>query len=297
VRALPAGLQAHLDEGATTLCWCWRVTRADGVVSGFTDHDRDVAFGGVTYEAASGFSASDIESAVGLGVDNLDVESVLSSEGLTETDLAAGRYDGASVDIWRVNWEAPDQRVLMKSGHLGEVTRGRLSFRAEVRGLAHVLNQARGRIFQYGCDADLGDARCKVGVSLSAYRGLGEVTAVIGPRSFRASGLGAYATDWFARGVLRWTSGANEGLAMEVKAHVAASGAATIELWRSMASAIAEGDGFEITAGCDKQFATCRTKFGNEANFRGFPHLPGNDFALSYPVRGDGGNDGGSLAG
>ena len=66
MRTIPDGLQAHLDGEATTLCHAWRVTRRDGVVMGFTDHDRDLAFGGLAYLAASGFAASETEDGNGL---------------------------------------------------------------------------------------------------------------------------------------------------------------------------------------------------------------------------------------
>ena len=52
---LPAGFQASLDKGVTTLCWCWLVTRNDGAVLGFTDHDRALEVAGVTCEPQSGF--------------------------------------------------------------------------------------------------------------------------------------------------------------------------------------------------------------------------------------------------
>jgi uncharacterized phage protein (TIGR02218 family) len=114
MKILPAGLQAHLDSDATTLAWCWRLTRRDGVKLGFTDHDRDVAFDGTTFEAAAGFTASEITDSVGLSVDNLEVESALSSDRLSEDDLAAGLYDDARVEIFRVNWQAPEQRILLQ---------------------------------------------------------------------------------------------------------------------------------------------------------------------------------------
>ncbi len=105
MRALPAGLQSHLDSGATTLCWCWRVTRNDGVAFGFTDHDRDLQFDGTSFEAASGFTGTEIAGAVGLNVDTLDVESAITSDRLSEDDLAAGLFDNALIEIFRVNWQ------------------------------------------------------------------------------------------------------------------------------------------------------------------------------------------------
>jgi len=286
MKSLSPELQAHLAGGATTLCWCWRLTRADAVQLGFTDHDRDVTFDGTTFEAAAGFTASEMRSSVGLNVDNLEVASALSSERLAEADLAAGLYDDARVEIFRVNWAATEQRVLMHVGSLGEVRRAGLSFAAEVRGLSHYLQQPRGRLFQYTCDADVGDARCKVLLSDPTYRGEGEIFAVVSKRRFTVAGLDDYASGWFARGLLRFTSGAADGQAVEVRSHVKADSGVTIELWAPAREPLSVGQTFVVTAGCDKHLGTCRAKFANAVNFRGFPHMPGNDFVTSFAGRG-----------
>ena len=295
MKTLPAGLQAHLDTGATTLAWCWRLMRSDAAIFGFTDHDRDIAFDGTTFEAASGFTSSDIRQSVGLSIDNLDVTGALRSDRLNETDLAGGLFDGAAIEIWRVNWTEPEQRLLMMSGSIGEVKRGEAAFTAELRGLAHYLDQQQGRTFQYACDATLGDARSGIDLGGPAYQGAGTVTAASSAYQFAASGLDAFADGWFAGGLLTWTSGGNADRRMEVKRFASAGGAAEIELWRSMASPITPGDGFTITTGCDKPFPTCKAKFANQLNFRGFPHMPGNSYVLAFPVSGDPSNDGASM--
>lgn len=287
MKSLPPSLQSHLASGATMLAWCWRVTRNDGAVFGFTDHDRDLTFDGTTFEAATGFTASEIKDTLGLSVDNLEVSSALKSDRLNEDDLAAGLYDDANVEIWRVNWAAPEQRVLMRSGSLGEVRRAGAAFTAEVRGLAHYLQQPKGRLFQSGCDADLGDARCGVDLDDPAFRGTGTVLAAASARLFTASGLDAFEPGWFTRGLVTFTSGANANRSQEVKRHTLAGTDATVELWQPMALIIAPGDTFTVTAGCDKQFATCRARFANAVNFRGFPHMPGNDYILAVARPGE----------
>ncbi|ABS62540.1 conserved hypothetical protein [Parvibaculum lavamentivorans DS-1] len=288
MKTISPALAEHLASGATTLAWCWKLARGDGTVLGFTDHDRDLAFGGVTYEAAGGFTATALESSGGLNVDNLDVAGALSSARIDEGDIAAGAYDDAGIEIWRVNWQDTGQRVLMRKGNLGEVTRSGAGFSAELRGLAHRLNQPTGRLFQYGCDADFGDARC--GLDIAAWERAGIVTSASGSREIAASGLEDAEDGFFTRGRLCFTSGANEGASMEVKAHRAGG---RIELWRAMARGIADGDTFTVTAGCDKQFGTCHAKFANSKNFRGFPHMPGNDFVLAGASgRTDGGKRG-----
>ena len=175
MRILPAGMADHLASGATTLCHCWKLIPVNGAALGFTDHDRDVIFDGVTFEAQAGFEASEIESSLGLSIDNLEASGALNSSQLDAERLRAGDFDHASIEIWRVNWQAASQRVLLRKGHLGEVTHGGSSFTAEVRGLSHLLNQTKGRVFQYGCDAAVGDARCKVDLDAAAFRGAGVI--------------------------------------------------------------------------------------------------------------------------
>lgn len=278
MKELPAALAEHLQSGATTLAWCWRLTRADGVRLGFTDHDRDIVFDGTTFEAAAGFSASEITDAVGLSVDNLEVTSALSSARLSESDLGSGLYDDARVEIFRVNWSAPEQRVLMRAGSIGEVRRAGNSFTAEVRGLAHYLQQPKGRLFQYACDAALGDARCGIALAGAAFTGGGAVAAVASPRRFTVTGLGDFDDQWFTRGLLSFTSGAANGQRIEVKGHWLHAGVVTIELWSPARLPLEPGQTFTVTAGCDKHIETCVAKFGNAVNFRGFPLMPGNEF-------------------
>ncbi|HEX2843310.1 DUF2163 domain-containing protein [Hyphomicrobium sp.] len=277
MKQLSNGLAAHVASGATTLCWCWLLIRRDGARQGFTDHDRDIEFNDTMFEAAAGMTASEIRDTVGLSVDNLEVTSAMTSERLSEADLAAGLYDNASVEIYRVNWVAPEQRVLMRSGNLGEVKRSGSAFAAEVRGLAHALGETKGRLFQYACDADLGDQRCTINLDNPLLRGEGALVEVTSPRRFTVSGLDAFESGWFTHGLLSFTSGAAEGQAVEIKKHTKAGGLVSIELWSRARLPLEPDQTFTVTAGCDKRVGTCRTKFANVVNFRGFPHMPGND--------------------
>lgn len=190
-----------------------------------------------------------------------------------------------------MNWQNVADRAVMKRGNIGEVTRGEFSFEAEFRGLAHRLQQTVGRTFQYGCDAVLGDARCGVNLEAPAYKGNGVVTAVKG-RLFQASGLEGFADDHFSRGVLTWDTGPNAGQQIKVKVHKLGGGFAEFRLWREPVKPIAAGHGFTVRAGCPHTFDACKSKFNNGVNFRGFPHIPGNDFVLRVARQGSQENDG-----
>jgi uncharacterized phage protein (TIGR02218 family) len=292
MRDLPPGLQDHLDSGTTTLCHCWRLALRSGEVLGFTDHDRDLSIDGTLYEAGAGFTGSEIESSLGFSVDNLEAAGALQSGRLDAARLRAGDFDHAAIEIWRVNWQAVDQRLLLRKGHLGEVTVDQAGFTAEVRGLAHLLNQTAGRLYQYGCDAVAGDARCGVDLGQPAFSAAGTVTQVLPGARLKVSGLSSFPADWFTAGTITFTSGANAGRRMDIKHQGAGSPDVEVALWQAPALTIATGDGVSFRAGCDKQFTTCKAKFSNAANFRGFPHMPGSDFVFGYATASDGGNDG-----
>lgn len=296
MRSIPSALQAKLDSGATTLSRCWIVTRRDGVVLGFTDHDRDLTIGGVVCRAATGFTASEATSRFDLAVDGAEISGAFSDDSLSEADLAAGRYDAAGVATWLVDWSDVSLRILIARGTIGEVRREGSAFTAELRGLADALAQDSGRLFTARCGVDLGDGKCRVDLTSSTFRRSGTVTAVEGTSILAVSGLSGLAAGWFTAGRLNWTGGANTGLAIEVKQHRVVAGAARLSLWRAMPEPIVIGDSFVVTAGCDKSFATCRDRFANIANFRGFPQIPGNDFVVSYPLPGSPDNGNGSKA-
>lgn len=288
MRQIPAALAERLAAGATTLAHVMLLKRRDGQAAAFTDHDRPLAFDGLACEPVNGVKIGVIEKGAGLDVDTASIAGALASEALGEADLARGLWDGARVDLFRVDWSEPALRVHLFAGRLGEVRRGASAFEAELRGLQAPLNAAVGRVYSRHCDADLGDARCTIDLDAPAYRGAGEIVAVLGAAAFRASGLAAFADGWFARGRIEWAAGGET----EVAGHRLLDGDAAIELADAPA-ALAPGAQFVIRAGCDKSFATCAAKFANRLNFRGFPHMPGNDALQAGPEAGrplDGGS-------
>lgn len=294
MRTLPTGFQAALQSGATRMARCWKVVRGDGSALGFTDHDRTISFDGLEYEPDSGFTPSAIEAGTGLAADTHEVTGALSSERITESDIARGQYDRAEVTLYLVDWADPASRIVQSRGLIGELRHGSQAFEAEVTGLSDVLSQPVGRAYQHSCACRLGDAKCGVDLNAPALAISGAVVSVEGAARFTVSGLAAFSDDWFTGGVLRWTVGANSGMEGHVKAHLGAGADTILELWLSPVFGIAPGDGFTVSAGCDKTAGTCEIKFDNLLNYRGFPHMPGDDVAASYPNSG-GAHDGGSL--
>jgi uncharacterized phage protein (TIGR02218 family) len=288
MRTLPPGFQAHLDSGSTTLSHCWRVTLKSGERLGFTDHDMDMNFDGTVFEASAGFTGSSIESSLGLSVDNMEAEGALQSAHLDEARLKAGDFDHAQIEVWRVNWQDVSQRILLRKGHLGEVSYGDSAFKAEVRGLSHLLSQQKGRLYQFGCDAELADGRCGVNVANVAFAKAGLVAAVEAA-ALVLSGI-TFQDDWATRGRLKFNG---NGKSVGVKRQRNVGALTRVDLWAALPFTVNVGDTVLLTAGCDKQFATCKAKFANVVNFRGFPHMPGTDFVATFASSSDPNNDGG----
>lgn len=274
MKSVPSALATHLQGSSLTLATCWKVTRTDGQIFGFTDHDEDIPFSGVTYKASTGYTGSSVQTSASLAVDNLEVSSFLDSTAITAADLLAGRWNHASVEIFVVNYASPaDGALQVKSGHIGEVRVSGLGFSAELRGLMQGMEQVIVEVYTPTCRADLFDARCKL--NDSTFVVASAVTSVTSNAIFSDSTL-TQPDDYFGAGKVTWITGANAGLRMEVKAWTNAS--KTFELMLPMVYPIAVGDGYAAWAGCRKRFAEdCVAKFANAVNFRGEQHVPGLD--------------------
>ncbi|MCB1383284.1 MAG: DUF2163 domain-containing protein [Notoacmeibacter sp.] len=279
---LSQAFQDHLSGEVTTLCHCWRVERIDGRVLGFTDHDSPLEFDGTSYQPDSGFTASRHQESLGFAADGVDVEGALSSGALDEADILRGAFDRATVQTFLVNWARPEQRRMLRVATIGALTLADGAFLAELRGLSAGLDRVTTRVYRRACDAEIGDRRCAVDLDLPQWRGTGMVTALEEPRTLVVSGLDDFAAGGFSGGMLSWTGGARAGRTERIAAHANSAGLVRLQLGIEDLSGLDAGDSFTMTAGCDKRFATCRDRFGNGVNFRGFPHLPGNDTAYGY---------------
>lgn len=280
-----AGLKAHLATGLTTTCRCWAVVRQDGTRLAFTDHDGPLAFDGYAFRADTGLSARALQQTTGLSVDNTEALGALRDDAITETDIEAGRYDGAEVLAWLVNWQNVEERQLQFRGTIGEIKRAGGAFEAELRGLTERLNLPLGRVFQKPCSAVLGDGHCGFDMRAPGYASERPVETVEARRVFRFDALEGFAPDWFRHGVLRVLSGPAAGLSDMIKRDVAGPQARAIELWHPLRAAIRTGDMVRLEAGCDKRLGTCQFKFNNLANFQGFPDIPGDDWSITDPSR------------
>lgn len=271
------GLGAALAADLTQLALCWRIIRRDGIALGFTTHDRPLAVAGLIYDSAPGMAPSAVVSSDGLDVDTMDVAGALSASAITAADLGDGRYDGAAVRLFMVDWRDPDAgQQLLAEGSIGSVESGSgpdAAFTATLRGPTAILQTTRIESYSPECRAELGDWRCRVRLRGRRLRTL--VAASDGAR-FQFAGVSVINAGDFVQGSLRVLAGPAAGLERRI---IAADGD-----WLHVDAPLLLSAGIEaqLVEGCDKRFATCAGRFDNAVNFRGEPHVPGNDLLTRF---------------
>ncbi|MFC7499846.1 DUF2163 domain-containing protein [Enterovirga sp. GCM10030262] len=270
-------MSAFIQPDLTTIAFCWRVERPDGVALGFTTHDRDLTIGDLAYRAAPGMLPSAITLSDGFDAGTLDVSGALTSDAISEADLEAGRWDGATVAIFMADWDDPDgEQLLLARGQLGDVSIEGHGFSAELRGPTARLDWPVVEQTSPECRAALGDKRCRV--DMAGRTRVTRIAAVVDEDVVEVASVAATA-NVYAYGRLRWMTGANSGL----ESAVLVSSGVRMTLREPPPFAPEAGDLVEIAQGCDKRLATCSERFGNAVNFRGEPHLPGLDLLTRYP--------------
>jgi len=259
-------------EGVATF---WRVFRRDGVTLGFTSHDRDLTFGGLTHRAAPGMVPSAIRTSMYLADDSAEVEGALAHDSIAERDLEWGRFDHAAIAIGAVDWETLEYAVLF-GGTLGEVRAAGGRFVAELRSAKAALESdpvprtsplCRARFCGPGCT--LSSARFTVTAELASF------DAEAG--SVRFAGIDHLA---YRYGELHWLDGPRAG----ARGQVIDADEAGLVLDTPIDDDFGAGMRARLREGCDRTLATCSARFGNVINFQGEPFLPGNDLLARYPA-------------
>lgn len=267
-------MESIAEGSLTTLAFCWRLQRADGAGLGLTSCDRDLMIDGLMYRAAPGITPAAIGQSLGLEPDSGEVTGALSADALSERDLALGRWNGASIILFAVDWSDPDRAPIpLIGGELGEVSIDGDGFSAELRGAASRLRRPVCPSTSPECRAALGDKQCRVDLAGRTMR------AIVTSSDENVLTLDRAVDDRFLFGRLRYLGGENCGVASGI---LAVSGS-EIALRDRPRAAVEPGALVLLREGCDKRFATCVSRFQNGANFRGEPHLPGTDLLTRYP--------------
>ena len=258
----------------TRAAFCWTVERRDGAGLALTSFDRAIERGGVSYQASPGMMPAAIVRRSGLDPATSEIGGAVTSRALSAADLTAGRWDGAAARLTAVDWgDAAAEPVVLAAGEIGEVAIDGERFSTELRGAAARLDAAICPMTSPMCRAEFGDDQCRVDLAGRTVRA--RVVASAGDRLT----LDTAVDGRFLFGRLRFLEGSYAGLTSAVWA----SAGVEVRLRAVPADAVVAGTMIELREGCDKLMTTCSGRFANAVNFRGEPHVPGNDLLLRYP--------------
>lgn len=274
MKPMSPALRAHYAQGTTSLTRLWRITQRRGLVYGFAKMDVDVQFEGLTYRAAVGFTDRAQAASMGLDVTNSQIEGVLHFDTITEEDVRAGFWDGATVEEMEVNWaDLSMGAAYFPTWTVGNISTGVVSLSVETRGLTQVLQQAIGELYQELCPAQFGDARCTKDLAPLVY--VGSITGVANRRVL-FDALAGQVDDYFGAGLIEMMDGPNAGVVKEILSYTAATG--EIVLAEALPFNLTVGEMFRLTPGCRKRLQEdCRDKWHNVIWFRGTDRPPGPD--------------------
>ncbi len=264
-----------IAEGdVTSMALCWRLERRDGAGIALTSHDEVITSGSVTFDPRPGMVPAAVVRSLGIDAGSGELAGALTSDALDEGDLSLGRWDGATMELSVIDWSDPDAApIRLLAGELGNVNIDGDSFVADLLGAAAHLEDPVCPATSAECRAQFGDKSCRIDLAGRT------ITATIVASAGGALTLDQTLDDRFILGRLRYMSGANCGLTSVI---LAVDGA-VLEVRDLPRVAVEAGCRIELREGCDKRFETCTSRFNNAINFRGEPHLPGNDLLTRYP--------------
>lgn len=282
-------LVSLLTNGSHRFASCVRISRRDGTILRFTEHDGPLVVDGETYTPIAAAWSSARQHRDGTTPHDLTLFGALAQSGaVSHDDLRAGRYREAQVLQFVVDHRYPFAgKFVTDLTIVREVTWDGERWEAQCEGLLSRLKQQTGDLYTAQCQwKRFGDADCTFNKASTLVSG--SVLSVIVPRRVFAVDITSKPDDHFNDGELTWTSGANNGLISEVKDFEQGATSSTVHLHADAPFDIAVSDDFDVVRGCDRTVETCKA-YGNLANFGGHPDLIGTDAALDTPEPGEGG--------
>lgn len=257
----------------------YTLTLQSGTVLRWSGSDVAITGNSQTWSLGPGLRRSRVRFTVGLSVDSLQVTltDVLGTT-INGTPLIpfirAGGFTGARLQLdrcfWGVGDSAPVGALLWFGGRVAEVPLvDRYEAQLVVKSDVELLDVMIPRdVYQPGCLNTVYDATC--GLARASFTVTGAATSASTADRTTFDHTMPQALSYFDLGVIRMTSGANNGVSRTVKRHTNIS----MTVMPPWPFPVASGDTFSIYPGCDKQQATCSSKFSNLARFRGQPYIP-----------------------
>ena len=261
-------MDTETKREVTTLTKCCLIRLSTGDFLGLTEYEENIYINGVKYMSQAILSTSSFENDSSLSSNNFELNGCITSDLILAEDVFAGKYDDAFIEVFLIDYTAldSDSKIALGQGYMGKFTFENDRFSTEVMGLSVKLSHPVVEIFSPNCRARFCDERCKIPVANFTRRG--RVDAIVGSKSFLDNSR-TESNGYYDYGVVIFLDGDNKGIKLDVRHN----NGNRIELYKVFPYKVTVGEKYEIVAGCDKAFNTCKVKFNNVINFRGEPHL------------------------
>lgn len=311
MKTIDAVLVEHKNSTATTLCELLLIgPLEDGTYRGFSGMDVDVTFapavsiGEVTFKTSTGFQMSALQTTANLAVDNAEAETLYpiagyEVDGFTQQEIDAGVLDKVPFLVMLVNYNdlTPGRCEILGGGTIGEVRvrAGRMVI-PELRSLTQQMKQQFVQGDSIRCRARFGSQPIGTGGGVieerfpcgydtssewitSAIDSVGTEANLV----FVDTALIGSGDLYFQPGMVKMTSGDNDGQMVEVESFDNATG--TVRLRFPLVSPMTAGDNYRIRRHCTKNYKghnSCETFWGSDKgrHYRGEPWLRVGDSGL-----------------
>lgn len=263
----------------------YMVSAIGNIIVAVTDRRRGLigvpGYPGVTFKHTIGLTASRVEYPSGTDAANLEADFFVNSEGLTEADIEAGKWDHGSFTVFVTNANALHMgQMIIARGFFGKFEQHDGMFRVELKGINEALNQVIGKVTEDLCDADYGDSRCTLNLVARGEVKTGTLTSATNQYTFRDTSR-TEAAEYFDNGRGSFTSGNNNGFPF----HVDSWNPTTKEfrLRKAMPFLPVAGDTYTVNRGCKKRLVDCLDR-DNVINMRApGVYTPTTEDFLSVP--------------
>ena len=262
-------MKAHVADPRFRVM-CLRIEPKVGSPIYLTHYPRDLVINGHTYLSSTGYDFTGYSSTTSMSPGVVDLEGISGLAGIDYDTIASGVLDNARAYLFATTWNAPieDEEEIVAS-ILGKTTLRDKKYTIEEMALIDALNQSVEKTYTVACSRTFGDAGC--GINTAAITVTGTLTTASSGCVIRDSAR-TEAADYFAAGIIQFTSGLNAGLKpLEIKRYEADG---TIEVFEAFHYLPAVGDAYVMIPGCRKRHEDCRDKWHNIVNFFGFSYIP-----------------------
>lgn len=301
---LKAGqIEALRPRVTFTMCHLWQIRRTDGVTLNFASHDKPVEFEGTTF-LPMGPTPQNESKEEAVGQSDFEIFGFLSHETIRPRDIQLGRFDGATICQWVVDWERPWIWTRKHKWWVKSISVDGDVFKADVAGLDHFLEIKYGRYYEKECDKAFAGTECQATAtqlgSLTATQvpstnggdvnGVTRDTRALRVQTGAISALSSGEQPMWEFGSVTFTSGSNMGQSVQIynteyveDTGTPANSYLDITLSRTLPYPIRVGDGVELKSGCDGSFTTCRLVYENTINFGGVHRMPSTEDQYVQP--------------